>query len=256
MKGFYSECVCWYVAVAHLDFALEPLVLHRWFAESVAAEAQIVARHQSYGLGLNDNLQVWTFRRSLLHWFLWQPLTLFDHNPDCKIPGQILHTSVITTAEISFCFSGAYLMVSGTVGPQCCPGCEGSQSGDPWCSLAPPSASAACGSGFPRAAAPSGSTPPCHLSCGTTQDISSNDYARHQNPGTTGMQTPSLVWTQLKNQICFVFTLSCAAILFITVRSHKAVNLTHFSVGHLRFFCGYKFHTPAVNQWAILNRSF
>lgn len=139
-------------------------------------------------------------------------------------------------------------MVSGTVGPRCCPVFGGSQSGDRWCSLAPPSASAACGSGSPWGAAPSGSTPPSHLSCGTTQDISSNDYTRHQNREQLGCKPPSPVWTQLKNLVCYVLTLSRAAILFITVRSHKGVNLRHFALGRLRFFCGYKFHTPAVNR--------
>lgn len=93
-------------------------------------------------------------------------------------------------------------MVSGTVGPQCCPAFGGSQSGDPWCSLALPSASAACGSGCPRAAAPSGSTPPSHLSCGTIQEISSNDYTRHQNRGqlrcNPRVQLGDKVWTPVQ----------------------------------------------------------
>lgn len=51
------------LVIAHLIFGLEPLVLYWWFAHSVAAEAQIVARHKSYRLGLNEDLQGCTFRR-------------------------------------------------------------------------------------------------------------------------------------------------------------------------------------------------
>lgn len=47
------------VWVAHLIFGLEPLVLHRRLGDSVAGEAQVVARHQSHRLGLNDDLQGW-----------------------------------------------------------------------------------------------------------------------------------------------------------------------------------------------------
>lgn len=47
------------VCEAYLIFGLEPLVLHRRLADSVAGEAQVVAGHQSHRLGLNDDLQVW-----------------------------------------------------------------------------------------------------------------------------------------------------------------------------------------------------
>lgn len=48
--------------LAHLIFGLEPLVLHRRLGDGVAGEAQVVARHQSHRLGLNDDLQGWNHR--------------------------------------------------------------------------------------------------------------------------------------------------------------------------------------------------
>lgn len=63
------------------------------------------------------------------------------------------------------CGGVLYLRASGTAGRPCCPAWSGSRAGGPPCSLAPPSAAAACGSGCPPAAAPSASTSPCRPSC-------------------------------------------------------------------------------------------
>lgn len=65
------DCVCACVCVnvnlrlviAHLFFGLEPLILYWWLPHSIAAEAQVVARHKGYRLGLNEDLQSCAFRR-------------------------------------------------------------------------------------------------------------------------------------------------------------------------------------------------
>ncbi len=72
-------------------------------------------------------------------------------------------------------------MVSCTAGPLSCPEFGGSRSGEPWCSLALPSASAACGLDFPLAAAPAESTSPCRLSWRSMQEIDSLSLFRYQN---------------------------------------------------------------------------
>lgn len=64
----------------------------------------------------------------------------------------------------------SYLTVWGTPEPRSYPEPAGGRWGALWCSLALPSASAACGWGCPRAAAPSGSTPPTHRRCGGKVD--------------------------------------------------------------------------------------
>lgn len=72
---------------------------------------------------------------------------------------------------------GVYLVVSDTAELRSCPWFGGSRSADWWCSRAPPSASGACGSGCPPAAALSESTSPCRLGYETKRE---NVCSRYQ----------------------------------------------------------------------------
>lgn len=172
------------VWVAHLIFGLEPLVLHRRLGDSVAGEAQVVARHQSHRLGLNDDLQGWNIVEKIS--FL---LHRFDRTTHKE--GTAKHRG-----DIVF----FYLKAWGTPGPRSCPEFGGGQWVDLRCNLALPSASAACGSGCPRAAAPSESTPLTHRRCGWVMDNGIKDTS--QGRQAAQVQTTRPVWTQNKMWIC------------------------------------------------------
>lgn len=124
-------------------------------------------------------------------------------------------------------------MVSGTARPLCCPEFGGSQTGDLWCSLSLPSASAACGSGCPPAPAPSESTSPCRLSWRTMQDIGRKTYFKYHNQiyrPSTLTQGHHAQYTQHIRHIYKLYTCSLRKIV-----KHKRIQdqskvRTHFPI--------------------------